>query len=327
MTLFAPPHSATPAYTTGFSEVPDADMYDPPPEQFTRPRALRLLAIVDVLVGLAAAATALITAAALPDVDDAARVLLLALVSGVSTLLAVLCFVAAIGIRRLTPFGRLAQIGASALWLLSFPLGTLAGGFVLHYLMQPGVRLLFSGRPPASMSLAERAIVVRDRRGPVLVPILYVVLGVAAIAAIGILAAVAAAGLTRARAGANEASAIGRMRAMASGQAAYSSSRRGAYGRVECLVLPALCAPEGSEVSSPYLSADMIASERSGYTFRFQLSEDRQRFTYWGQPIEPGATGSRAFCVTQELDILTYPARHPAPGSADGCPPGGTPLQ
>jgi len=136
-----------------------------------------------------------------------------------------------------------------------------------------------------------------------------------AVAIIGILAAIAVISMTRARQSGNEASAIGSMRAITGGQAAYASScGGGGYAQNNADLAKA---PVGSPPFIPpdLAKADLAASAKSGYvvtvtdnadpdnhdvqaaadTCNASASPSRAMYHVAADPVSRGVTGTRSF--------------------------------
>jgi type IV pilus assembly protein PilA len=135
------------------------------------------------------------------------------------------------------------------------------------------------------------------------------------VAIIGIIAAIAVPGLLRARQSGNEASAIGSVRAINSGETAYASSCGGggyAQSNADLALAPAGGAPF---ISPDLATADVVATAKSGYTVDVSDNADagnrdvlvaastcnaaaaasRAMYYVGANPVSRGQTGTRSF--------------------------------
>jgi type IV pilus assembly protein PilA len=140
------------------------------------------------------------------------------------------------------------------------------------------------------------------------------------VAIIGIIAAIGVPGLLRARQSANEASAIGSIRAVNTAEAAYAASCGGG-GFAQSLADLGLAPPSGV----PFINQDLVVGVRSGYNFTVEdgsgaqdvlqaaqtcngsSANSRTAFFVHAEPIQAGSTGQRSFASNNTQAMFQKP--------------------
>ncbi len=159
----------------------------------------------------------------------------------------------------------------------------------------------------------------------------------ATVAIVGILAALTVPGLLRAKMSANEASAIGSLKAINAAQVAYAASATSGGYATQLDVLGTPCPGQSTAFISRELAVDPAI--KSGYVIVLGSGASgpgpndcngnptREGYYLTAEPTSAAATGRRAF-ATSDAQVVYFVASGAPPSEASMAPGGGaTPLQ
>jgi type IV pilus assembly protein PilA len=296
-----------------------------------RPTLVTVLAILNLL---SAAFGLLVGILAVASLD--ARSDVLGSIAGLVFLgLGVVQLACGVGLWLLKPWGRTLQISLAGLGLLGVPLGTIVSVLILVYFFKPGVKVLFSGKPPSEFTAEEQAQVGAIAQGSLATITVVVLVMVASVAALGVVAAIAIPSLIRARAAGNEASAIGSLRAINSAQFAFAAACGHGY---YAPTLASLATPPPGEAQG-FVAGDLASDPSYKSQYRIDLvagdavpdapeacNGAAVVATYFvsAEPIEPGSSGTRRFATNERGTI--FQSTSPIAVTHGAAPPNTTPV-
>jgi len=212
-------------------------------------------------------------------------------------------------------------IASLVLGILGLPTIGLLGVGAMAGIILGVVALVKAGKAPAEYG----------GRGLAVAGIALSVISILLTPVIGIIAAIAIPSLLRARVSANEAAAIGDIRAVISAEAAYQAINGGYYDGLQCLVEPSRCVPG---YTGPSLLSNELAraATKNGYQRAFHPGPavsprppavsptSMMSFAYVGVPATKGTTGVRAFCGDSTGQICFKVDGLMPEGLAGACP-------
>jgi len=141
-----------------------------------------------------------------------------------------------------------------------------------------------------------------------------------------VIAAIAIPNLLQARMAANEASAVGSIKAIQKAEIAFGQLYPDR--NYTCMFTRLGPPPNGqapSEASGDFIDKQLASGVKSGYTFQLGgCSATLPHMQYWvtAAPVTIGQTGNRAFCSDESTAV-----QYSADGQASSCQSGGTNLQ
>jgi type IV pilus assembly protein PilA len=140
----------------------------------------------------------------------------------------------------------------------------------------------------------------KDSRGFSLIELLIVV------AIILIIAAIAIPNLLKSRMAANQASAVGSLRTIDSGELIYASTYNTGYSPTLAALGPP-ASGNGTASAAGVIPSDLAAGTKQGYSFVYAATADSSgrynTYTVNGNPVTPGTTGTNYYFTDQTAVI------------------------
>jgi type II secretory pathway pseudopilin PulG len=198
------------------------------------------------------------------------------------------------------------------------------------------IMLLYLFFAPTRDAEAEQVLATANT-----VPVLIAILAIpCVIGGIGIIAAIAIPSLLRARVSTNESMAIGDIRTVISGEAAYQSNNSEHYDTLACLAAPKQCIPNYPPNGPTFIDPSLASAEvKGGYRRSFHAGpapsqrpggvspSSIESYAYVAVPVTQGQTGVRSFCGDSS-GLIWFDPNGKVPQVVDGrCDESWTPLR
>lgn len=157
------------------------------------------------------------------------------------------------------------------------------------------------------MTLSGKNVTSRINDGFTLVELLIVLVIIAIVASIAAMSSLAA------RVQANEGQAKAALKAILSASEMYRNTV-GVY-------------PDSmTTLGSDYIGPDLVAGQKSGYTFTFKSANQGATFTCTAAPVSMNYTGVKSYCINVLNSVQVYANTPNLSADGNTCPSGGSAL-
>lgn len=142
------------------------------------------------------------------------------------------------------------------------------------------------------------------KSGFTMIELMIVLVVIAIVASVAMMSGLAA------RVRANEGNAQAALKTIAAGSEMYLNNQ-GIY------------APNLTTMGSDYIPSDVVAGQKSGYTFELKTANSGATFTATAVPVSANYTGVRSFCINNLNAIHVYTSQPALTADGTNCPAGG----